>query len=132
MIEALSSSSAFLAGVLGRTLPLARLALTPGICPSLPSCGWLLIKALSSSSAFLVGAVLGRCPSARLIGSRAGNMPAPLMRFAAPAAGARCIVVLAANGKAARLIAKYRPNVPVVVGVVPRRRRDSVGFKVLQ
>jgi len=59
-----------------------------------------VIEALSSSAAFLAGVL-----------------------------GVKCIVVLAANGKAARLIAKYRPNVPVVVGVVPRRRRDSVGFK---
>ena len=42
---------------------------------------------------------------------------------------AACIVVLAANGSAARLIAKYRPSQPVVVGVVPRSRRGTIGFK---
>ena len=41
---------------------------------------------------------------------------------------AACIVVLASNGFAARLIAKYRPNCPVVVGVVPRARRGAIGF----
>ena len=39
-----------------------------------------------------------------------------------------CIVVLAANGEAARMIAKYRPAVPIVVGVVPREQRGSIGF----
>jgi len=43
--------------------------------------------------------------------------------------GARLIVVLAASGIAARLIAKYRPGCPVVVGVVPRERRSKIGFK---
>ena len=42
---------------------------------------------------------------------------------------ASCIVVLAANGDAARMIAKYRPAVPVVVGVVPRSARKSIGFQ---
>ena len=42
---------------------------------------------------------------------------------------AACIVVLAANGTAARLIAKYRPEQPVVVGVVPRARRGAIGFQ---
>jgi len=42
---------------------------------------------------------------------------------------AACIVVLAANGDAARMIAKYRPAVPVVVGVVPRASRGDIGFK---
>ena len=41
---------------------------------------------------------------------------------------AACIVVLAANGEAARMIAKYRPAVPIVVGVVPREARGSIGF----
>jgi pyruvate kinase len=41
---------------------------------------------------------------------------------------ASCIVVLAASGQAARLIAKYRPSQPVVVGVVPRSRRANIGF----
>lgn len=41
---------------------------------------------------------------------------------------AACIVVLAANGDAARMIAKYRPAVPVVVGVVPRSARQRIGF----
>ena len=41
---------------------------------------------------------------------------------------ASCIVVLAASGQAARLIAKYRPSQPVVVGVVPRARRAKIGF----
>jgi len=41
---------------------------------------------------------------------------------------AACIVVLAANGEAARMIAKYRPAVPIVVGVVPRSERKSIGF----
>ena len=42
---------------------------------------------------------------------------------------ARLIVVLATNGYAARLIAKYRPNVPVIVGVVPRGElREAIGF----
>jgi len=49
--------------------------------------------------------------------------------FLASTLRARCIVVLAANGKAARLIAKYRPNVPVLVGVVPRKDRTSIGFE---
>ena len=40
------------------------------------------------------------------------------------------IVVLAATGVTARLIAKYRPSVPVIVGVVPRgESRDKIGFK---
>lgn len=38
------------------------------------------------------------------------------------------IVVLAANGNAARYLAKYRPVQPIVVGVVPRDRRESIGF----
>ena len=42
---------------------------------------------------------------------------------------AACIVVLAANGSAARLIAKYRPSQPIVVGVVPRERRAIIGFE---
>ena len=42
---------------------------------------------------------------------------------------AKVIVVLAANGYASRLIAKYRPVQPVVVGVVPRERRASIGFQ---
>mmetsp|Transcript_14651 Transcript_14651/g.48087 ORF Transcript_14651/g.48087 Transcript_14651/m.48087 type:complete len:609 (-) Transcript_14651:61-1887(-) len=42
---------------------------------------------------------------------------------------AAIIVVLAATGQAARLIAKYRPEQPVVVGVVPRERRSAIGFK---
>ena len=42
--------------------------------------------------------------------------------------GSPCIVVLAATGVTARLIAKYRPKSPVVVGVVPREGRDSIGF----
>jgi len=41
---------------------------------------------------------------------------------------ASCIVVLASSGSAARLIAKYRPSQPVVVGVVPRERRARIGF----
>jgi len=41
---------------------------------------------------------------------------------------AACIVVLAANGEAARMITKYRPAVPIVVGVVPREARGSIGF----
>ena len=42
--------------------------------------------------------------------------------------GAKVIVVLAANGYASRLISKYRPIQPIVVGVVPRERRDTIGF----
>lgn len=42
---------------------------------------------------------------------------------------AACIIVLAANGSAARLIAKYRPSQPIVVGVVPRERRAIIGFQ---
>ena len=41
---------------------------------------------------------------------------------------AACIVVLAATGEAARVIAKYRPAVPIVVGVVPRTSRKAIGF----
>ena len=41
---------------------------------------------------------------------------------------AACIVVLAASGEAARVIAKYRPAVPIVVGVVPRTSRKAIGF----
>eukprot|EP00959_Pyramimonas_sp_CCMP1952_P470114 9496121-Pyramimonas_sp.AAC.2 len=41
---------------------------------------------------------------------------------------ATAIIVLAANGMAARYIAKYRPEVPIVVGVVPRDRRKTIGF----
>ena len=41
---------------------------------------------------------------------------------------ASIIVVLAANGNAARFIAKYRPEQPIIVGVVPRGRRDAIGF----
>jgi len=41
---------------------------------------------------------------------------------------AACIVVLAASGEAARVIAKYRPAVPLVVGVVPRTSRKAIGF----
>eukprot|EP00241_Pyramimonas_parkeae_P007469 CAMPEP_0114237158 /NCGR_PEP_ID=MMETSP0058-20121206/7234_1 /TAXON_ID=36894 /ORGANISM="Pyramimonas parkeae, CCMP726" /LENGTH=156 /DNA_ID=CAMNT_0001349167 /DNA_START=336 /DNA_END=807 /DNA_ORIENTATION=+ len=41
---------------------------------------------------------------------------------------ASVIVVLAANGNAARYLAKYRPVQPIVVGVVPRDRRESIGF----
>ena len=41
---------------------------------------------------------------------------------------ASLIVVLAANGSASRLISKYRPVQPVVVGVVPRERRAKIGF----
>ena len=42
---------------------------------------------------------------------------------------AKVIVVLAANGYASRLIAKYRPVQPIVVGVVPRERRATIGFQ---
>ena len=42
--------------------------------------------------------------------------------------GAKLIVALAANGNAARLLSKYRPCVPVVVGVVPREGRSAIGF----
>jgi len=45
---------------------------------------------------------------------------------------AKCIVALAADGKAARLVSKYRPNVPVVVGVIPRAARSSIGFQERQ
>ena len=45
---------------------------------------------------------------------------------------ASCIVVLASSGQAARLIAKYRPSQPVVVGVVPRSRRADIGFTETQ
>jgi pyruvate kinase len=45
---------------------------------------------------------------------------------------ASCIVVLASSGYAARLIAKYRPSQPVVVGVVPRERRARIGFPETQ
>ena len=41
---------------------------------------------------------------------------------------AACIVVLAASVEAARVIAKYRPAVPIVVGVVPRTSRKAIGF----
>ena len=41
---------------------------------------------------------------------------------------AKCIVVLASTGSAARMIAKFRPAVPVVVGVVPRESRENIGF----
>ena len=41
---------------------------------------------------------------------------------------AKVIVVLAASGYASRLISKYRPVQPIVVGVVPRERRDTIGF----
>jgi pyruvate kinase len=41
---------------------------------------------------------------------------------------AACIIVLAASGEAARVIAKYRPAVPIVVGVVPRTSRKAIGF----
>jgi len=42
---------------------------------------------------------------------------------------ASVIVVLAANGNAARYIAKYRPTQPIIVGVVPRQRRSNIGFQ---
>ena len=45
---------------------------------------------------------------------------------------ASCIVVLAANGEAARMIAKYRPAVPIVVGVVPRSARQAIGFNEME
>ena len=45
---------------------------------------------------------------------------------------AACIVVLAANGEAARMIAKYRPAVPIVVGVVPRSARQAIGFNEME
>lgn len=41
---------------------------------------------------------------------------------------AKCIVVLASTGSAARMIAKFRPSVPVVCGVVPRENRENIGF----
>ena len=42
---------------------------------------------------------------------------------------AKAIVCLAASGIAARLIAKYRPEQPIIVGVVPRGEgRDAIGF----
>ena len=43
--------------------------------------------------------------------------------------GATACICLAATGHAARLVAKYRPGVPIVVGVVPRgETRDTIGF----
>mmetsp|Transcript_36539 Transcript_36539/g.61552 ORF Transcript_36539/g.61552 Transcript_36539/m.61552 type:complete len:618 (-) Transcript_36539:82-1935(-) len=45
---------------------------------------------------------------------------------------AAVIVVLAANGNAARYIAKYRPVQPVIVGVVPRNRRVKIGFEATE
>ena len=41
---------------------------------------------------------------------------------------ATCIIALAASGDTARLISKYFPSCPVVVGVVPRSRRTAIGF----
>jgi len=41
---------------------------------------------------------------------------------------AKIIVVLASSGNAARYIAKYRPDQPIVVGVVPVKRRAAIGF----
>jgi pyruvate kinase len=41
---------------------------------------------------------------------------------------AKIIVVLASSGNAARYIAKYRPSQPIVVGVVPVKRRAVIGF----
>jgi len=47
--------------------------------------------------------------------------------------GSPVIVVLAATGITARLIAKYRPSVPVIVGVVPRgEARETIGFQEQQ
>ncbi|KAK3236657.1 hypothetical protein CYMTET_53211, partial [Cymbomonas tetramitiformis] len=43
--------------------------------------------------------------------------------------GATCIVVLANTGYAARLMAKYRPSVPVVVGVVPKVPCWTIGWQ---
>ena len=42
---------------------------------------------------------------------------------------AKAIVCLAASGVAARLISKYRPSQPVIVGVVPREARAAIGFR---
>ncbi len=39
------------------------------------------------------------------------------------------IVVLAASGQTSQLIAKYRPEASIVVGVVPSDARDSLEFK---
>ena len=39
------------------------------------------------------------------------------------------IVVLAASGGTSQLIAKYRPEAAVVVGVVPSAKRDQLEFK---
>merc|ERR1719199_1255785 len=44
--------------------------------------------------------------------------------------GATAVVCLAATGYAARLVAKYRPGVPIVVGVVPPgQTRETIGFQ---
>ena len=39
------------------------------------------------------------------------------------------IVVLAASGHTSQLIAKYRPEASIIVGVVPNDARDSLQFK---
>ena len=46
----------------------------------------------------------------------------------ASAIGASVIVVLAASGTTASMIAKYRPEASIIVGVVPIVARDAVGF----
>lgn len=45
--------------------------------------------------------------------------------------GAKLIISLAASGATARLIAKYRPDVPILVAVVPKSTgmRDLIGFE---
>lgn len=43
----------------------------------------------------------------------------------------KLIIVLAASGSTARMVAKYRPDVPILVAVVPKSTgmRDMIGFE---
>ena len=102
--------------------PREAVEIMAGICEEAEQCvdNWALSQALLNSTM-----------------SEYGIQGAPLSTIEALASStvmtaakvkAACIVVLAANGDAARMIAKYRPAVPIVVGVVPRRARQAIGF----
>ena len=99
--------------------PLESVGIMAGICEEAERCidNWALSQALLNSTMASSGAPLSTIEAL-----------ASSTVLTSTKVKASCIVVLAASGEAARMIAKYRPAVPVVVGVVPRRERSKIGF----
>ena len=101
--------------------PVEAVTMMAGICAEAEACVDTSAVCQSMLNETLMGNAAGPLTTIESLASSAVLTAAKVQ--------AACIVVLAANGSAARLIAKYRPSQPIVVGVVPRERRAIIGFQ---